>query len=430
MSSTTHVYTSSRPVGFGEDLSDAGDAAKIGVLLLAAGIGMLVWNEGNAFRRFSALREGVRRVVSMVSGFVNADLEGRLVHTKGGLVAAEGVKDDFFGIHLPNTLKLTRRVLMYQWVEHQREETRVGNGEKTRETTFTYQREWKGSVVDSKGFRHEYGHENPREMRFLDLDDTADPIELGAFCLSPVVIEKIDWLEACNDHSAQTIPDPRLREEAQWMPSGFYFGRSNPRDPRIGDHKVVFQVAPEKTVSLVAQQTGRTFAAYQGRHRGEVLFLQQGEKEALEMFQDARADLALRTTMFRILGVVLLVVGLACSSRWIATVLFYVPLLGRHLSAGAEFLLFVIALVLGVLVGGTTIVLSWILQRCCILCCEGDCSLKDCKELSSSLEDLHRANSKRFLGYEAVPPVEIADHKISAEILSQDPVLPSAYQNV
>jgi hypothetical protein len=67
--------------------------------------------------------------------------------------------DHDFEVEAENSVKIIRHVEMYQWVEQ--EEKRENY------TEYTYNKEWKRSLVDSSIF-HDSSKVNPSSMLFLD----------------------------------------------------------------------------------------------------------------------------------------------------------------------------------------------------------------------------------------------------------------------
>ena len=62
-------------------------------------------------------------------------------------------EDGTFGVSV-NAIMLNRNVEVYQWVEEQKSEKvkKLGGSEETI-TTYTYKKEWKPNLIDSKQFK-------------------------------------------------------------------------------------------------------------------------------------------------------------------------------------------------------------------------------------------------------------------------------------
>ncbi|CAB9515392.1 Transmembrane protein 43 [Seminavis robusta] len=359
--------------------SDEGALLLLGLICLLVGMVLWVWSECNWYEVQSSLREGISKVISIRPDIVNPDMDRELVHVKGKLLSESMVYDNLFGIRVRG-LKLERSVEMLQWVESERE------GKEGESKKYSYSKEWRSKVVDSSKF-HQQGYNNPHWMRFEDRTFTADPIKLGAFELPKEIVDLIPWSwgeqfhpELCN------IPDEDLQRLARNVGNGsnraVYIG--NYTSPSVGDHRVTFKLIPEQNVSLVAQQTGSSFQKY----IGDILLLEQGEMEALAMFESAKDELTGDATALRIGGGVLVLVGLAL-----------LDVLGFS----------------GMLVSTAVAVLDLVL-----FCWRAD-------SFKGTFQKLHHENPKRFLGYESVPPVPAPspeDAGIDGDILRADPLMP------
>ncbi|MCK5926443.1 MAG: hypothetical protein KAG10_11145, partial [Methylococcales bacterium] len=78
-----------------------------GILLFIAAFPLLWWNEGRSVERYNSLQEGQALVVSISSELVNAENNGKLVHTQGLANTKDVLHDKDFNVSA-TAIKLVR----------------------------------------------------------------------------------------------------------------------------------------------------------------------------------------------------------------------------------------------------------------------------------------------------------------------------------
>ena len=133
-------------------------------------LGFLWLVEGMYVSGQQSLEEGEGRFVSMPAEEVDRANEGRLLHVTGMAKSNETLVDPRFkAVSASNSLRLVRRVQMYQWSETMRkkrvrDEFALDDGYKT-VVNYTYNKIWSSKLIDSSTF-HRSGREleNPKSM--------------------------------------------------------------------------------------------------------------------------------------------------------------------------------------------------------------------------------------------------------------------------
>jgi hypothetical protein len=330
----------------------------VGLLLAAAAVALLFWNEGRAVRRARTLAEGAGSVVSVPAAAVDPGREGRLVHTSGEATTSEVLRDPLFGVER-NALVLERRVEMYQWVEESRSEERkkLGGGTET-VTTYTYERRWEASPQDSTSFREPAGHDNP-PFPFTGESWRAAEVRLGAFRLAPTVAAEVSRDEEhAVDEAALAAVDPGLRE-GLLVADGAFYRSAHPASPAVGDLRVTFRAVPPATVSVVAGQRRGELQPYQTAAGGELSLVTYGSVPAAEMFTAAERANTTLTWVLRLAGCVLLFAGVRTVLRPMVVLADVVPLFGRVVGMGVN----LVALGVAAPVALLTIAVGWFFYR-------------------------------------------------------------------
>jgi hypothetical protein len=328
-----------------------------GLLLFIIAFPVLFWNEGRSVKTYKTLKEGGGAVVSVASESVDPANAGKLIHVTGKADMNATLKDPVFGVST-KALKLSRVVEMYQWEEKTEKKTKdkLGGGTET-VTTYTYNKEWSGNLINSSSFKKSTEHQNPGAMPYESAQQVAPEVTLGAFVLSPSLVGKINNYEPFTVGGSTSIPEA-LKGKVKLSGSGFYIG-TDPAAPQIGDTRITFKVANPTEVSVIAKQAGKTFTPYATKAGGTIELLQTGVHTATEMIQKAQAENNMLTWILRLVGFVVMLAGLAMMLKPLSVVADVVPILGSIVGAGIGFIAFLISAVLSL----TTIAIAWIIYR-------------------------------------------------------------------
>lgn len=339
--------------------SKLGDAIKgivFGMVMFVAAFPLLFWNEGRAVRTAKSLAEGRGAVVSVSSERVDAANEGKLVHTTGRAKTGETLADKDFGV-TENAIRLRRRVEMYQWKETSKSEKKdkVGGSTET-VTTYTYDREWSESLIDSSRFKKSSGHQNPRGMAVKAEKWSASKVTLGAYMLSPSQVVAIGGEEPVKI-TADMAP-PALPANAKADGGGYYLG-NDPQSPRIGDVRVTFFRVPEGDLTVVAKQTANSFQPYRAQAGGSVDLQRRGIASADDMFASAEQSNVVLTWILRGVGWLVMCFGIGLVMRPLSVLASVLPILGDIIGAGTG----IIAFLLGSVLSVVTVAIAWITFR-------------------------------------------------------------------
>ena len=117
------TYTEVTSKSWFSRLAESIKSVLIGFLLFLVAFPVLFWNEGRAVQTARSLEEGAGLVVSIPAGTADKGNDGKLVHTTGDATTTETLRDPEFGVSA-QAIRLLRTVEMYQWVQHEKTETR------------------------------------------------------------------------------------------------------------------------------------------------------------------------------------------------------------------------------------------------------------------------------------------------------------------
>ena len=330
----------------------------VGVLLFIAAIPVLWMNESNSVAVYQGLQEGKGEVISLAEPKVDATKDGKLVHLSGMATTTDMVTDPVLGIS-ENAIRIIRKVQMYQWEEQSSSKTRdkVGGGQETT-TTYNYVKTWSSSVINSGSFKKS-GYYNPGSMEIPNAEFNAQNVTVGDFTLPQSLISSITKGEAIpiTDNVISTLPY-NLQGRARAAGNELYVGY-NPSSPQIGDLKVSVEIVRPQQVSIVAQQRGNSFEQYLTKKKTRIMMLSAGTLSAEIMFQQAEEANVMWTWIKRLIGFLMMFIGISMIFKPISTFGAVIPIVGSILSFGLGIFAFVIALACALVI----IAIAWIAAR-------------------------------------------------------------------
>ncbi len=317
------------------------------VLVLVAAV-LIFWNEGRAVQTARSLAEGAGQVRSVAAERPDSAMEGRLVHVSAPVRAGGVPADAELGVTAPaGTLRLQRRVEMFQWKEERQTETRTQLGGATETvTTYRYTRGWAEGRVDSSRFREPDGHGNP-EPRYAARSWTAPDVRLGGFRLNADQIGQVPVTE-------DLAPPQSFRS----LSSAMFIG-ANPEAPRVGDLRITWRMARPEALSVVAAQRGDGFAAFPTRAGDPLFLLVAGQVPAAAMFEQAEAANTVMTWLLRGGLFLLMLLGFSMILRPLKVLADVLPPVGAVVGFGTG----LVALLLTLVLAPSLIALAWLFYR-------------------------------------------------------------------
>lgn len=329
----------------------------VGLLLFVVAFPLLFWNEGRAVKRYKTLKEGGGAVVSVTSESVDPANAGKLIHTTGKADTDATLTDSVFGVS-SNALKLKRVAEMYQWKETSQSKTRqkVGGGTETVKT-YSYSKTWADRPINSTKFKKPTGHQNPQSIPYGFAEQIADEVTLGAYVLSASLLGKIQNFESLPVGSDSPLPE-QLEGKAKLHDGGFYIG-ADPASPQVSDTRIKFKVTKPTEVSVIAKQVDSTFEPYATKAGGTIELLQTGVHTADAMIQKAQESNKILTWFLRLVGFILMLLGLNMIFRPLSVIADVWPILGDIVGAGTGIVSFLLASILSLI----TIAIAWVVYR-------------------------------------------------------------------
>ncbi len=336
-------------------LGDSFGGMAAGVVLIVVACGLLWWNESRAVDAIEALGAARGQVVSLGSTTPDPANKDKLVHVTGEAKASAVIADPDLNVTFAEALSVARKVEMYQWVEKSESKTqdKLGGGQET-VTTYTYEKQWSETPVDSSKFQQPQGRANPA-MPLRSREFYASDATLGGFKLGEGVLGQLGDGAPAKPESAP----------AGWADTaqGWYASDAGgmPESPQVGDVRVTYSaVASPQTISVLGRQTTDGFAAWQDQATGyKLLRAEIGEKTAVMMIKDQEAAESTLTWILRAVGTVLNCVGFGLILAPLRAIANVIPFLASIVGAGVGFIAFALGIPLSLIV----IAVAWLVFR-------------------------------------------------------------------
>lgn len=318
-------------------------ALVLGGMMILGGISGLFWNEWRSAHRIATLLEGQDQAVSAVNGKIAQNHDGKLIHITAAPLRDGLAIDPVFTL-ARETIKLARRVEMYQWQE------RKQGSDGDRETV--YERKWSERRIESDRFESPVGHANPPFPNISSESFYPAGVQLGDYSVSPDILSRIEKLQ---DVTQPPLPAAAVAE-LTFSVDGNYLTTAQEATSQIGDVRVSWRQAPEAAYSVLAEQDGTRLEPWQASNGGEIGMIEVGELTMPEMFDAAFGDNSRVTWLARGGFTVAIFIGFTIVIRRLARM---IPLLGAVAAKLSKPLAFILTAVTALL----TIAAGWLVFR-------------------------------------------------------------------
>ena len=367
------AYTETTTTSYGQRLAGSAKGMIGGLLVFIIGTGLLWWNEGRTVRTAKAIGDAASHVESVADvSKVDASLNGKLIHASAFADTKDTLTDDMFGVR-EQAIKLDRKVEYYQWVEHSQTKKRdkVGGGEETI-TTYTYEQKWVDKPVNSAEFKDpQYQSANKVLSEVEEREELAQHVTFGAYTLPESLVGSISGSEPVEVRMTEEqrftwderlhMLRPKVNTETSLVHTSantVYLGLS-PNSPQVGDVRVTFTKVPPADISLIAQVDGSTFKVYRAKNGQSFSRVQMGTVGADEMIEQARSENNMLTWVLRLVGVLLIVIGLKGMFGLLPMLFKVLPFLGSIVDAGVG----LVSWILGLAWSFIIIAIAWLVFR-------------------------------------------------------------------
>lgn len=322
-------------------IKDAFIGILFGIALIIGAIVLVFWNEGHSLHIAQSLDQTKNVLISVPNTPINNQNNQKVVYFSGLATTKDNLVDSLLGITL-NAINLHRKVEMYQWKEHTKTKTesQIGGSEK-KTTTYTYEKTWSESLVDSSNFKTPAGHQNPTSMPIQSELQYAKTVTVGDFSLPNTLIEQINIsqpvdLDKVDKESLKT----KYNKPVSLINRELFLGQDS-EPPQPGDLRINLTVAYPQTVSLIGQQKEHTVQPYLAPAGESIMLLSTGQHSPAEIFQDAKSQNSLLAWILRLVSLLMLVIGFSLIMKPLVVIADVLPFLGFIVNFGTGFVAFI-----------------------------------------------------------------------------------------
>lgn len=232
----------------------------LNILLIIIGLVLIGLAIVNKNQTTAVVDTDGNEVIFAKSDIVSTGNQGKLVAISDKVAAGGNLTDKYFGIS-KKTYKLKRVVEMYQY--------------KLNEDTNEYLKVWNEEVIDSSSY--DANHKNPDSKAFTSEEYFENNLSLGAFALTDKLINDIDYDTVLGPDEISSL------YTGQYTLTGEYITNTADMDnPKIGDFRISYKYAKDKTVTVIAKQNGNSFEPFYSDNKKEVYSLEEGELSAAD----------------------------------------------------------------------------------------------------------------------------------------------------
>lgn len=349
---TDVVTVKNQKPGFFANLSSSFGGIIVGILMIIGGISLLWWNEHNNVKNIKNVKEMRDQIIDVSSASIDDANEGKLIATSGKLDYNESVlTDDAFKVSA-TTPVLVRTVEVYQWVEES--ETNDDT------TTYTYKKEWSEKLIDSSEFNTPTGHENPVDVKYeSERFETEETLKVGAFSL----ISNFKSMLSADKNVA--IDETLELPEGYKIYNKYITNSADTASPVVGDMRISYTKSDYKEVSVLGKQIGDEIGDYTTKNNTNIKKIVKGTTNGTGMINDIESANKFSKWMFRILGTLLIVIGVGAVLGPITTILGYIPFVGTVVNS----IIGVISFLIGLGIALVVIAISWFAARPIVAIC-------------------------------------------------------------
>ncbi|MSR85096.1 hypothetical protein EXS71_01490 [Candidatus Uhrbacteria bacterium] len=360
-------YTETTTTGLGSRLMGSIKGIFFGLILFIVSFGLLYYNEGRQVRA-QGLIGMARQSMEINATTPDQTAQGKIVTAQGILTSGEMLSDKIEMAGASSTivnaelnpqkyLKLSRKPEIFVWKEKVESKTKKNlGGSETEEKTYTYHQEWSEEGIHSSDFKIPEGHQNP-ENQIPHVDQIVSQAMLGTLTINPTKFEfppEQKLMLTKNSFTSSTSEVITNANNNQYI----FLGTGSLGSPRIGDIRVSYTYLPsDLNIVAFGKLDGANLSPYVNAKNGTLYRGFTGTKE--EALATMASENSMTTWLLRLLGFVLMWIGLSMLLGPISTFLDIIPAFGSVSRGLIGFVTFIVAFALSIL----TIIISMLLHN-------------------------------------------------------------------
>jgi hypothetical protein len=332
------VYTEVKKTGYGQNIAKSIIGVLLGIILFIISF-VVLWNSEGRVN----LGKVAEKAIELNAETLKSSANDQLVALTGPMVSSTLLGDPDY-LKPGKYIMLERIVEMYAWIEETETETKKKTGGSTEEkTTYRYKKSWTANPRASVEFKIPEGHEN-QPMSVKARIFYVPHVNIGIYSF---------------DHENATLPSServaldRNNAIAHWdarLIDGDYIfkGSGSYEEPKIGDLRISFMaVRAGIKVTLFGKLDDKEIIAYYHKGKTRLFRAFAGTKD--EAIVQLKTEHKVMGWVLRIVGFLLMWIGLSLILGPISAILDVLPFLGKVGRGVIGVITFVIALILSII---------------------------------------------------------------------------------
>ena len=341
-------FTKTTRTGYGSRILASITGVIFGIVLFIGSFALLYWNEGRADLSKIAV------TAIDISVDVGTAVEGSLVSASGVLSSTETLGDDY--LVAGSYIAVDRTVEMYSWVEDtETSSTTNTGGSETTTTTYNYKNEWTEYPSDSTKFEYPSDHYNPpRALESAEKRVSAATVGTYSIDIANVTLPAFSEVSLTEQNTIL----PSITGMTASLSGGYiYVGKGAVATPQVGDLRIKYTVINTGgNVTVFGQLGGGQISTYKDADNNVLFRIFNATRD--EAITILHAEYVTSLWMLRLLGFVMMWVGMMMIFAPLSTVLDVLPFLGGV----SRFIIGAITFVVAVVFAGVTILVSMVVH--------------------------------------------------------------------
>ncbi len=350
-------FTESTTTGYGSRIIGSIKGIVIGFILFIASFGLLYWNEGKV--DVSSIAKTATEISAQTNNF-DASLNGKLVSTSG-IVNSEQIIGDNMFLKPDKFIAVERKVEMYAWIEKTDTKSRSNTGgSETKDTVYTYFRDWTELPALSGKFKNPEGHENPQKT-LENYTNRVTAATIGVYNFDPQSAD-LPNLSKLSLNAQNTI----LNQDVSLANDSYLFmrksGSGTSESPQIGDLRISYNILrPSFSGSIFGKLNGDRIDPYFDQKGSRLYRVFTGTRD--EGISTLHSEYTTWLWILRLIGFVMMWFGLSMLFEPVIVLTDILPIFGTISSS----LIGVVTLIISLILTFITIVVSAIIHSLLVL---------------------------------------------------------------
>lgn len=315
------------------------------VCILIATI-LLFYNESRAVDTRKVIGVAENEMIEISPTVIDQNNEGKLVVTSGQInLINDMVFDAEFNVSVKSA-KLNRVVEMYQWDEECKDDS---NGKEV----CTYTKRWSSSIIDDSKF--ESGHNNPDTMPYQSENLIMSNVKLGEFKLNDKLLNQLSTNEKYSN-----LNEDVARNKNMYVVNEYYTTYNSEENPEVGDIRISFVYNNATDITVMGVQNNNSFIEF-STDKNDYTILELREKilSGKEFIKELNHENNTLTWVFRIVGTILMIAGVASILSIMKYLASYIPFLGKFVMKA----IWLVSVLIGFALSLLIIAISWFVVR-------------------------------------------------------------------